>query len=583
MPYWIYENGESIGPLERAEVSARAKPNSLVSCGQQWIHFGDHPDFRELQLTTKQASVVRTANRFAKACFVAIIGVLLIVALGIGIGSLASRHRPTTADDAAASPREGSREVGTSSSATAPEHAGRPATNQNIVSGSLLCGNPPAVEDHFLREAAARKGHITPLAFRAWRAECTQETVTEDGTRVLWIGCGDVLDYGFADVDGNKTPDMVAIASRDDGFLWVMMVYKFPENPVPVSERSLPGWREYGFYMGLVETVTAIKGPPVRKEGMFTTVWAQGAIETSVRVDKLRSEVNLIFRCTSPSHDGAEVVQHPGIEQLRQVLLSSDLAGAELLSFLRRYADYTGTLDALTTNPQLLFEELQTAAANATQPGQIFEGLGQTRAAQRVLEGILGATGLTAAYLNELAAGRMTTAERTGGTPEQLMAQMQAKDGSRPDAADIDPGAPANDAQVPSPRPPQATPTPRFTTDQRGNMFLTGATKPGAETPQWVPVYSNGKFQNPSYMGMGEALVGGFEVVTPDAANEVVEFYRTSLRNAGFTLDGESTSSVADSGRRINAHDKSNRRTVEVAVGRDGEATIVTVSYRQGR
>ena len=45
MAYWIHENGETIGPLRAIEILERAQPDTLVSQGQEWVKFADHPDF----------------------------------------------------------------------------------------------------------------------------------------------------------------------------------------------------------------------------------------------------------------------------------------------------------------------------------------------------------------------------------------------------------------------------------------------------------------------------------------------------------------------------------------------------------
>jgi hypothetical protein len=43
--YWIYENGETIGPLRREQVLQQAGPGTPVSDGGEWIELGQHPDF----------------------------------------------------------------------------------------------------------------------------------------------------------------------------------------------------------------------------------------------------------------------------------------------------------------------------------------------------------------------------------------------------------------------------------------------------------------------------------------------------------------------------------------------------------
>jgi len=45
MAYWIFENGETVGPLRAVEVLEHAGPETLVSHGERWIRLREHPDF----------------------------------------------------------------------------------------------------------------------------------------------------------------------------------------------------------------------------------------------------------------------------------------------------------------------------------------------------------------------------------------------------------------------------------------------------------------------------------------------------------------------------------------------------------
>jgi hypothetical protein len=57
MAYWIHENGETVGPLRGNEVLDRAKPDTLISHGEQWLGFDEHPDFAHLvQLVSSRAT-----------------------------------------------------------------------------------------------------------------------------------------------------------------------------------------------------------------------------------------------------------------------------------------------------------------------------------------------------------------------------------------------------------------------------------------------------------------------------------------------------------------------------------------------
>lgn len=45
MAYWIFENGQPVGPLTALEVIQRARTDTLVSHGRTWVRMDRHPDF----------------------------------------------------------------------------------------------------------------------------------------------------------------------------------------------------------------------------------------------------------------------------------------------------------------------------------------------------------------------------------------------------------------------------------------------------------------------------------------------------------------------------------------------------------
>jgi hypothetical protein len=47
MPYWIHEDGETIGPMRAIDVLRRARPTTLVSDGKEWFHLEDDLDAHE--------------------------------------------------------------------------------------------------------------------------------------------------------------------------------------------------------------------------------------------------------------------------------------------------------------------------------------------------------------------------------------------------------------------------------------------------------------------------------------------------------------------------------------------------------
>ena len=62
MAYWIHENGKTIGPFRAIEILQKAKPETLVSHGQEWLELGEHPDFRSLNGVNDVSGVPATAR-----------------------------------------------------------------------------------------------------------------------------------------------------------------------------------------------------------------------------------------------------------------------------------------------------------------------------------------------------------------------------------------------------------------------------------------------------------------------------------------------------------------------------------------
>lgn len=97
MPYWIHENGETIGPFSAQDVLHRAKPETLVSNGQEWIRFDQHPRFAGSTVDPKsrganerRANPVRKGTFFKDFLRVIGLGALVLVA---GILLFTAIHR----------------------------------------------------------------------------------------------------------------------------------------------------------------------------------------------------------------------------------------------------------------------------------------------------------------------------------------------------------------------------------------------------------------------------------------------------------------------------------------------------------
>jgi hypothetical protein len=66
MPYWIHEDGETIGPMRAIDVLRRARPTTLVSDGQEWFRLDDDLDAHDAPAAARTPAkperlVIRTA------------------------------------------------------------------------------------------------------------------------------------------------------------------------------------------------------------------------------------------------------------------------------------------------------------------------------------------------------------------------------------------------------------------------------------------------------------------------------------------------------------------------------------------
>ncbi|MCP4899640.1 MAG: hypothetical protein GY906_21960 [bacterium] len=117
-------------------------------------------------------------------------------------------------------------------------------------------------------------------------------------------------------------------------------------------------------------------------------------------------------------------------------------------------------------------------------------------------------------------------------------------------------------------------------TGDEGSLTFGSTERGGENIPEWVPVYPGTEPSGGFFMERDDGTSGAFEVETSDSADEVVEFYRQQLSSAGFQIRVNTFS--GDDGTEnamIIGDDQSNKRGVQVAVGREEGKTSVTVSY----
>ena len=68
MPYWIFENGETRGPMPAIDVMWQAGPTAQISDGEQWFRLDDEPDEEDAAVAKPESEkpqriVIRTSAR----------------------------------------------------------------------------------------------------------------------------------------------------------------------------------------------------------------------------------------------------------------------------------------------------------------------------------------------------------------------------------------------------------------------------------------------------------------------------------------------------------------------------------------
>lgn len=77
-------------------------------------------------------------------------------------------------------------------------------------------------------------------------------------------------------------------------------------------------------------------------------------------------------------------------------------------------------------------------------------------------------------------------------------------------------------------------------------------------------------------MSMGDVVIGGFEIVTPDQIDSVHAHYRSELEDQGFEVSSGSSGSIKASNSRT-------KRRVDVELSEINSGTLIVVSFSRGR
>ena len=62
MPYWIHENGETLGPMRAIDVLRCAKPTTRICDGENWFWLDDGPDMSETRFLESEHGESRQAS-----------------------------------------------------------------------------------------------------------------------------------------------------------------------------------------------------------------------------------------------------------------------------------------------------------------------------------------------------------------------------------------------------------------------------------------------------------------------------------------------------------------------------------------
>jgi len=120
-------------------------------------------------------------------------------------------------------------------------------------------------------------------------------------------------------------------------------------------------------------------------------------------------------------------------------------------------------------------------------------------------------------------------------------------------------------------------------TDESGATVMAAGGAGTEGVPEWVPVYPGTSSEGGLVMRQQGRVSGSFSITTDDPPETVLEYFRATLREAGFEVrvntysEGDTTT-----GGVVYAEDKANGRTVTVMLGVENGQTTGSVSYSEG-
>ncbi len=119
-------------------------------------------------------------------------------------------------------------------------------------------------------------------------------------------------------------------------------------------------------------------------------------------------------------------------------------------------------------------------------------------------------------------------------------------------------------------------------TDAKGQVSTFGATAGSGDRPAWLPSYPGGTDTGTFAANSPDGKTGGYTVSTGDAVDQVVAFYESKLKEAGFKVTKTMTTSAdSSSGATVAATTDDEKRTVGLMVGTSDGQTTAFVTYNE--
>lgn len=95
-----------------------------------------------------------------------------------------------------------------------------------------------------------------------------------------------------------------------------------------------------------------------------------------------------------------------------------------------------------------------------------------------------------------------------------------------------------------------------------------------SKVPEWVPVISGGEIEPLFSMSADGVSRGSVQIVTDKNAEEVLEFYREKMEQAGYEIQTSSYSGGGESVDMLNGQSEDPKRTMMVNVTTDSEGEV---------